>query len=227
MNGNVMRAIEILLKITLVSVYALVVWKGIELSRFALLQVRVDNVILLSARQEKGQVSTKASELGDVLSNWHNVAGVRSDAASASIAIKRLTSPITLRSLEPDAISILTVRPMAAQAWALLAGTRLLSGQPIEKAASALQTALMLAPNEDNLIAERLVYGLIMWEHLSPSAKERIALDLSIVGEGGVAADIEKARIVIAEKNKAVRDDIRARLDNGVNRKALVDKLRL
>jgi len=222
-----MRAVEILLKITLVSVYALVAWKGIELSYFALLQERVDNVILLSARQEKSKISTDASELRYALSHWHSVAGVRSDAASASIAVKRLTSPINLRDLEPEAITILTVRPMAAQAWALLAGTRLLSGQPIEKAATALQTALMLAPNEDNLIAERLVYGLIMWEHLSPSAKDRIALDLSIVGESEVAADIEKARIVIAEKNKVVRDDIRARLDKGANRKALIDKLRL
>src|ERR1700687_4428230 len=134
-----MRAVETLLKITLLGVYALVVWKGIELLRFALLKERVDNVILLSARPEKSKNSTGASETGDAFSHWHSVAGVRYDAASASIAIKRLTSPITLRDLEPEAISILAVRPMSAQAWALLAGTRLLGGQPIEKAASTLQ----------------------------------------------------------------------------------------
>ena len=105
----------------------------------------------------------------------------------------------------------------------LLAGTRLLSGQPIDKAASALQTALMLAPNEDDLIAERLVYGLIIWESLSPSAKERIALDLSIAG----GAEIEKIRPIIAQKDMAMRKDIRARLETRLVRKSFVDGLGL
>lgn len=218
-----MRAIEMALKIALAGVYALVMWKGIELSRFALAKERVDQVILLSSAQEKGQGAAGASELGTVLTSWNNVIGVRSDAVLASIAIKRLLSPKNLGDLQPEAISILSVRPMAAQAWILLAGTRLLSGQPIDKAAFALQTGLMLAPNEDDLIAERLVYGLIIWESLSPSAKERIALDLSIAG----GAEIEKIRPIIAQKDMAMRKDIRARLETRLVRKSFVDGLGL
>lgn len=218
-----MRAIEMALKIALAGVFALVMWKGIELSRFALAKERVDQVILLSSAQEKGQGAAGASELGTVLTSWNNVIGVRSDAVLASIAIKRLLSPKNLGDLQPEAISILSVRPMAAQAWILLAGTRLLSGQPIDKAAFALQTGLMLAPNEDDLIAERLVYGLIIWESLSPSAKERIALDLSIAG----GAEIEKIRPIIAQKDMAMRKDIRARLETRLVRKSFVDGLGL
>jgi hypothetical protein len=155
------------------------------------------------------------------------VGGVRSDAAFSSIAIKRKLDPKNLHDLESESISILAVHPMSAEAWTLLAGARLLGGQPIVKSASALQTSLMLAPNEDDLVAERLVYGLIIWEYLSPSAKERIALDLSIAGGRGVPKEIEQIRTIIAQKSAATREDIRTRLETGSNHKALVDKFHL
>ena len=170
-----MQASEPILKIALISIYALIAWKGIELSYFALIKERADTVSLSSASREQKQSTVDVSELERALPSWYNVAGVRSDAVSASIAIRRSSSPIKLLDLEPEAVSVLTVRPMSAQAWILLAGIRFLRGQPVDRAASALQNALILAPNENDLIAERLVYGLIIWGSLSAGAKERIA----------------------------------------------------
>ena len=222
-----MRASEPLLKIVLISIYALVIWKGVELSYFALIKERVDSVLLSSVSQPRTQSDVTINDLERILPNWHSVLGVRSDAVSASIAIKRLSHSATMLDLEPEAISILAVRPMSAQAWILLAGTRFLRGQPVEAAASALENGLMLAPNEDGLIAERLVYGLIIWEYLSPGAKERIAMDLAIAGQRHQAPELANVRTIIASKNPATRKDIRDRLERGADHKSLVDLLGL
>src|SRR4051812_35498621 len=84
-----MRAFENVLKVVLIGVYALVGWKGIELARFALLKERVETVTAPSSPQTKWEIPSDANELGSALKDWQNVAGVRSDAVSASIAIKR------------------------------------------------------------------------------------------------------------------------------------------
>ena len=85
----------------------------------------------------------------------------------------------------------------------------------------------MLAPNEDDLIAERLVYGLIIWEHLSSGAKERIATDLSIMGERHETAELASVRTIIASKDPKTRKDIRNRLVRDPDRKSLADFLGL
>ena len=132
-SWSVMRAVENMFRIALMGLSALIAWKGIELSRFAWVKEHVDEVILLSPRQDKAQVAKVASELEPVITSWQNVVGVRSDAVFASVRIKRVLSSNNFRNLEPEAKAILAVRPMSAQAWILLAGTRILSGQPIEK----------------------------------------------------------------------------------------------
>ena len=222
-----MRATKYLFAIALICSYSLVFWKGIELARFALLKESADSVSLAASRQPKNQLSARASELVSAIKSWQNVSGVRSDAVTSAIAMTRIVNPNNFRELEAEAISILAVRPMSAQAWILLAEMRLLGGKPIEQATSALQTGLMLGPNEDDFIAERLVCGLLIWEHLAPGAKERIATDLAIVGERAIAAEIANVRTVIAGKDQAARDDIRGRLEKWPERKASIDKFKL
>lgn len=221
-----MRAIDFSLRIFLIGVYALVIWKGIELSRFAFIKQRADSISSHS-RQDIEKISTQANDLEKSLSDWQSVRGVESDAAFASIAMKRALSPTPSLNLEPEAISVLKVRPMSAQAWALMAGTRLVHGQPVEKVASALQTALMLAPNEDDLIADRLIYGLIIWEYLTPSAKDRISADLMLVGQLGETAELQKVRTIVAQKDLAFRKDIRGRLETRQAFKSFIDGLGL
>jgi len=210
------------LKIALIGIYALVVWKGVEFSRFAWIKQGLERASSSPSRQEGIQSAAVVNGVERVLPNWYNVIGVRSDAVLESIALKRLSGPLKLLGLEPEAISILTVRPMFAQAWSLLAGVRLLRGQPVEQVAAALQNGLMLGPNEDDLVAERLVYGLIIWESLSSGAKERIAADLAIVGTRRVSSELANVRTILANKDPETRKDIRNRLERNPDRKALV-----
>ena len=123
-----LRASDFVTRVLLISIYALIIWKGAEFSYFALIKERADNVLLSSVPQTRAQSVANASEIERMLPHWQNVVGVRSNAVSASLAMKRLSHPATMLDLEPEAISILTVRPMSAQAWILLAGTRFLRG---------------------------------------------------------------------------------------------------
>jgi hypothetical protein len=221
----VMPTRESILKFALVGIYALVALKGFELSHFALIKNRANSVLSSAADQERKSPAAAVTDLDRVLPDWYDVAGVRSDAVFAAIEIKRLSGPLKFLALEPEAISVLTVRPMSAQAWDLLAGIRFLRGQSVERAALALQNGLMLGPNEDGLIAERLIYGLILWEHLSSGAKQRIVRDLAIVGDQHAAAELANVRTIITQKDPATRQDIRDRLERIPDRKAPVEVL--
>src|SRR5436190_16866739 len=101
-----MRPIDSIFRIALIGVYALVLWKGIEFSRFALVKEHIDGVILSSSRQDKVRISTEMEELERVLTYWQNIAGVQSDAVLASVGIKRVLNPTNFRNLEPEAMTI-------------------------------------------------------------------------------------------------------------------------
>ena len=63
-------------------------------------------------------------------------------------------------------------------------------------------------PNEGYVMAERGIFGLTLWEVLSPDLRSRVAVDLA----KGEITENEKFRAVFATKPEGVQSEVRTAL---------------
>lgn len=146
----------------------------------------------------------------------------RVPASAVGVAIDEMGSAEGVEAASRHAESLtqlLSERPLFPTAWLALAGTRLATGADYGEVLAAFKMSSVTAPNEEAVMWERGVFGLLQWEALPPEARERTIADLSGVMLYGVLWDdqVASAKRVLAAKAPEFRAQIATMLaDAGV-----------
>ena len=137
------------------------------------------------------------------------VPDVASAALQAELREKIDASDPKAANSRREALSaILSIEPLSSVDWLSLSGMQLVTDQPMEQVLESLELSMVTGPNEGYVMADRGIFGVSLWERLSPELKRRVAVDLAageITGNG-------KFRAVLSAKSERVRNELRAAL---------------
>jgi hypothetical protein len=178
-----------LVTLIVVAACGLLIWKGWEIVGFRLAQGR-------------------AQDRAEAASAWTSVSGVASYALGALVsAALEPINPQTVAHRLDEIDALLSVQPLAPQHWLSLSAMRRLAGQPMEKVLAALRLSFSTGPNEGEVLLQRALFCLSMWEDLPAAIQWRVARDLAVPGY----SDPDKVRLrnVILSQPQSVRTSVR------------------
>jgi hypothetical protein len=160
---------------------------------------------------------TPSENSAGVLAPWTKVPGVAIAALEAS------ATPVSGPSDQQGALkrideltAVLSLRPMSSTNWLSLASMRLVTGQPPGKVLSALAMSSMTGPNENSIMFQRGIFGLLEWETLPNNFRKRTIVELAGTILGGAWGDSQRRAVVgvldpkSAETRKEIGDFLRA-----------------
>ena len=101
-----------------------------------------------------------------------------------------ISDPKAANSRREALSAILSIEPLSSVNWLSLSGMQLVTDQPMEQVLESLELSMVTGPNEGYVMADRGIFGVSLWERLSPELKRRVAADLAageITGERKVS----------------------------------------
>ena len=160
-----MRAdIRLLTAIAMIGICGFSVTRGWSIVHFSLAMANVDS-------------SEKRDE---IINAWSSVPGVASAALQAELTEKIDISDLKAANSRREVLSsILSIKPLSSVDWLSLSGMQLVTDQPMEQVLESLELSMLTGPNEGYVMAERGIFGVSLWESLSPDLKSRVATDLA------------------------------------------------
>src|SRR5215211_6872562 len=166
----------------------------------------------------------------EFISTWTAVSGLASMALQAEVSDEVNPSDLNAANRRREALSaILSVRPLSTTDWLWLSGMQLVSEQPMEQVLGSLELSRVTGPNEGYIMPERGIFGVSLWERLSPNLKSHAAVDLGPMlfprtpAEG---AGREKLQAVLSTKSERVRNELRdALVATGLSPKEIEQRL--
>jgi len=90
-----------------------------------------------------------------------------------------------------------------------LSGLQLSTNQPIETVVETLKLSMLTGPNEGEVMAERGIFGLSVWDALPAHLKDRTVTDLVV---GTVSSARTKLETALSAETEKVRSELRTRL---------------
>jgi hypothetical protein len=107
-------------------------------------------------------------------------------------------------------LAFLSVRPLSSEEWLSLAEMRLIGGQAETDVQSALFMSSLTGPNEDYVMWQRGLFGLLIWQSLPAEARRQTIRDFAGALRGVPLGDRES----VAAKNllSAKSDDARSEI---------------
>jgi hypothetical protein len=195
--------IRLFTAIALIGICGFAVTRGWSIVHFSLVMANADS-------------PQKRAELGNT---WRSVANVGSAALRAELAEPINTSDSKAASTQREAFSsVLTLEPMSSIDWLLVSHLQLITDQPMEQVFNSLELSMLTGPNESYVMAGRGIYGVSLWQRLSPDLQRRVVADLAV----GEEHEIQKIRAFIITQPQQVRNELReALLANGLSSKEL------
>jgi hypothetical protein len=100
--------------------------------------------------------------------------------------------------------SILSTEPLSSLDWLSLSGVQLATDQPMGQVLGSLELSMLTGRNEGYLMADRGIFGISLWESLSPYLKTRVANDLAA---GEITRNVGT---VLSSQPERVRNEVRA-----------------
>ena len=176
-------------------------------------------------------VNLHASEnQAEILTTWAAVPGLASTALQTQLAGNINPTDLKAANDRREVLSaILTIRPLSSIDWLSLSGMQLLTDQPMEQVLESLELSVVTGPNEGYVMAERGIFGVLLWESLSRDLKSRAALDLGPMIYPRTPADgaeSGKFRAMLATKSELVRNELRkALVATGISPKEIEQRL--
>ncbi len=146
---------------------------------------------------------------GQIAGAWTGVSGVASTALKTELEGKFDASDWKASNRRrDDLLALLAMKPASSTDWLSLSRLELLTAQPKAQIMGSLLLSWVTGPNEGYVMVERGIFGLSLWEVLSPDLRSRVIADLARaeITESG------KFRPVLSTKPEAVQKDIRAAL---------------
>src|SRR5580704_2921668 len=143
----------------------------------------------------------------EIINSWSSAPEVASAALQAELREKIDISDQKAANSRREALSsILSIKPLSSVDWLSLSGWQLVTDQPMEQVFGSLELSMLTGPNEGYVMAERAIFGVSLWERLSPDLKRRVVIDL-VAGE---IAGNEKFRAVLSAQPARVRNELQA-----------------
>ena len=182
------RVTRLLTALAVVGMCIWPVWKGFDVTRFALAGSKAEAVL-----------------------PWLDDAGVAFAAREDALtSINNSSDDATIRKRRDEIAEMLAIKPLSSFYWIQLAEARVDAHEPIAKALEALQLSEVTGPNEEYMITQRGMFGIWKWEVLPPDVQQRSIADLV----SGYLSDTKLAWLkkTLAEKPEPVRQQIRSDL---------------
>jgi hypothetical protein len=102
--------------------------------------------------------------------------------------------------------ALASIKPMSSSNWLSLSGLQLITDRPMEQVFASLELSMLTGPNEGYLIADRGLFGVSLWERLSPDLQRRVAIDLAT----GETTGGERIRAALASQPDQALNEVRA-----------------
>jgi hypothetical protein len=119
------------------------------------------------------------------------------------------TSDWTASNTRRDQLSaLLAMTPLSSIDGLSLSGMELVTDQPMEEVLEPLMLSWVTGPNEGYVMAERGMFGLSLWEVLSPDLRRRAAVDVA----AGDMMESGKIRAILSTKPEGVQKEVRTAL---------------
>ena len=147
---------------------------------------------------------------------WGTTPGLASRALRTVLADKIDIADQKVANEQREALAaILSIKPLSSRDWLSLSGVQLVTDQPMDDVLESLKLSTLTGPNEGYVMVERGIYGVSLWEFLSPDLKSRVANDLLPVlsqrtPEEG--AEAGKLRALVSAQPQRVRRELREAL---------------
>ena len=154
--------------------------------------------------------------LTEVFKPWIAVPEVAAAAFQAELKEEiNISDPKAANGRRETFSSMLSIRPSSSLDWLSLSGLQWVTHQPMEQVLRSLNLSMLTGPNESYAMAERGIFGVMLWKNLSPELKNRVARDLAMLmyprtPEEG--AQNGKFRSVVSKEPEFVRNELREAL---------------
>ena len=159
----------------------------------------------------------------EIIDTWSAAPDVASNALRADLRDQIDPSDQKAANRRRQTFSALvSIKPMSSYNWLSLSGLQLITDQPMEQVFDSLELSMLTGPNEGYLMAERGIYGVSLWERLSPDLKRRVAADLTV----DEYPDIQKIRAFVSTQPEEVRNELsEALIATGLSPKEIEKRL--
>jgi hypothetical protein len=183
------RAVRFITAVAVIGVCGFAVARGWNFTRFSL--------IAMDKSAESREERVRA---------WTAAPGVAS--AAWKIVLPGLTATDSLR----DGLSaVLSIKPLSSPDWLSFSGLQLSTDQSIETVVKSFELSMLTGPNEAEVMANRGIFGLSIWDALPARLKDRTVTDLA-VGTIAAGATSKLRTALAAEPDNNVRSELRTRL---------------
>jgi hypothetical protein len=199
--------IRLLTAIALMVISGITVAQGWEIVRFFLASMNI-----VSAE--------KRARTADA---WRATSGVTSTALNDELADESNQSDIIAAYRRRELLSaILSIKPLSSMDWLSLSRAELMTHQSMEGVFASLELSMLTGRNEGYVMEERRLFGVSLWERLSPDLKRRVANDLAV----GEIPDSQKFHDLVSAQPEQVRTELReALIAAGVSPKEIEKRL--
>jgi len=193
--------------IAMIGICTLSIGRGVSIVHFSLAMTNI------------GSSESRA----ETIHTWAAIPGIASAALQSELSEKINPSDLKAANSRREALSaMLSIKPLSSMDWLLLSGMQLITDQPMDQVFGSLMLSMMTGPNEGYVMWERGMFGVSLWEDLSPDLKRRAAMDLT----AGEIPDNGKFGAVLSTKSKGVQNELRtAILATGLSAKELERRL--
>jgi hypothetical protein len=195
-----LRYVRLLTAIVMIGLCAVGISRGWNLIRFSSVKAGL----------------SPSQNAASILGPWTTVPGVATAALESSATT--VTGPTDVQgSLKrvDELAGLLSVQPMSSANWLSLSSMRLVTGQVTDKVLSALAMSSITGPNEDDVMIQRGLFGLLQWESIPSDVRRRTITDVAgaiLLGEWtdrerGALTGVVKPKS--AETRKEIADQLR------------------
>ena len=145
------------------------------------------------------------------LGPWIGAPGVTAAALSATLTQMTDAADVDGAAKRADQLAaLLSVRPLSSRHWLSLAEMRLVTERPKEEVVTALEMSWVTGPNEGTLMWQRGVFGVLIWELLSPEKRKLTIEQIARAMNGTPIDDSElvSAKKALSQKSAEARAEI-------------------
>jgi hypothetical protein len=197
----VRASIRLLTAIALMGICGIAITQGWRIVRFSLVvTMNIDS----------------AEKRDELVNTWGAVPGVASKALQVGLTDEVNPSDMMVAYRRREILSeMLSIKPLSSMDWLSLSAMRLVTDQSTEDVLASLKLSMLTGPNEAYIMVKRGVFGVSLWEQLSPDLKSRVAYDLAPIlfpRTPAQGAESGKLRALLSAKSEPVRKEIRETL---------------
>jgi hypothetical protein len=201
--------IRLLTAIVVIGICGLAVARGLSIVHFSLAMANIDS----------------PEKRAEIANTWGTVPEVASRALQADLTYQIDPSDQKAADRRRQVLAaIASIKPMSSSNWLSLSGLQLITDQPMEQVFDSLELSMLTGPNEGYLMEERAIYGVSLWQRLSPDLKRRVAADLTVSRD----STNDRLRTYVSGQPQQVRNELReALIATGLSPKEIEKQLGL